>query len=124
MRKIRLTLIARRVSVSRTIYFELNEEGHRAARRAKSDVRYTQVEVTPMDAITMALAGASNKAARFLHKRNVQREDREDILNDALLWCWENRNSYSLTTSLDTWFVNAVRDAYKRYRRRMDNGNL
>jgi len=33
------------------------------------------------------------------------------------LWCWENRASYSLTTTLETWFMNAIRDAYKNLKR-------
>lgn len=56
------------------------------------------------------LARASRKANRFV--RRLQRADREDVIAAAILWCWENRHNYSLTTTLDTWFVGAVRNAY------------
>jgi hypothetical protein len=123
LRKIRLALIARRVSVSRTVQYELSETGLRAARRAKPHV-IEDTDATPERALTLALASASIRARRFLRKRGLQRADREDILADALAWCWENRENYSLTTTLDTWFVNAVRDSYKRYRRRIEHGNF
>jgi hypothetical protein len=67
------------------------------------------------EVFVVQLARASRKANRFV--RELPRQDREDILQAALLWCWENRESYSLTTSLETWFVNAVRDAFKQWRR-------
>lgn len=49
--------------------------------------------------------------------RGLSRNDRDDITQEALLWCWEHRDSPSPSTSLNTWFVNAVRHAYKRWRR-------
>jgi hypothetical protein len=67
---------------------------------------------------TMQLArGAGKQANRFLHARGLQRADRDDVISAALLWCWENRDNYSLTTTLETWFMNAVRDAYKDLQR-------
>jgi hypothetical protein len=70
---------------------------------------------TPGDLFVLELSRASRKAMRFV--RHLQRADRDDVISAALLWCWENRESYSLTTSLDTWFVNAVRHEYDRWRR-------
>jgi DNA-directed RNA polymerase specialized sigma24 family protein len=67
--------------------------------------------------LTAELARASKKAQRYLRRYKLSRADREDILQDALLWCWEHRDNYSLTTSLDTWFVNAVRHSYERWLR-------
>jgi DNA-directed RNA polymerase specialized sigma24 family protein len=60
---------------------------------------------------------ASKKAQRFLASRGLQHADRDDVIAAAMLWCWENRDSYSLTTTLETWFMNAIRDAYKALRR-------
>jgi hypothetical protein len=66
---------------------------------------------------TMQLGRAAGRqAARFLKNRKVARPDRDDIISAALLWCWENRANYSLTTTLETWFMNAVRDAYKNFK--------
>jgi RNA polymerase sigma factor (sigma-70 family) len=65
------------------------------------------------EVFVIQLGRASRKAQRFV--RHLQRADRDDILATALAWCWKNRDNYSLTTSLDTWFVNAVRDAYKAW---------
>lgn len=67
------------------------------------------------EVFVLELARASRKANRFV--RHLQRSDREDIIAAALAWCWENKHNYSLTTTLDTWFVNAVRDAYKAWAR-------
>src|ERR1700722_12274835 len=67
---------------------------------------------------TMQLARAAGKTAnKFLHARGLQKADRNDVISAALLWCWENRANYSLTTTLETWFMNAVRDAYKNLTR-------
>lgn len=61
------------------------------------------------------LARASRKANRFV--RHLQRADREDVIAAAILWCWENKHNYSLTTTLDTWFVGAVRNAKQAWLR-------
>jgi DNA-directed RNA polymerase specialized sigma24 family protein len=67
---------------------------------------------------TMQLARAAGKQANsFLRSRGLQKSDRDDVISAALLWCWENRANYSLTTTLETWFMNAVRDGYKVLRR-------
>lgn len=113
---IRKTLIARKVRVSETIKYPHNAEGLRAAQRAKPGLNVLNKN-TPDEVITRMLARASKTAIRFLRKRGLQLEDRQDILHDALLWCLEHQNNYSLTTTLETWFINAVRDAYKRFKR-------
>jgi DNA-directed RNA polymerase specialized sigma24 family protein len=69
--------------------------------------------VSPGEVFVVQLARASRRANHFL--RGLSRADRDDVLAAALLWCWENRESYSLTTTLETWFVNAVRDARKQW---------
>jgi hypothetical protein len=62
--------------------------------------------------------GGGRQATRFLRARGVPEADRDDVIAAAMLWCWENRHNYSLTTTLETWFMNAVRDAYRGLRRR------
>lgn len=70
------------------------------------------------EVFTMQLARAAAKQAnRFLIARGLQKADRDDVIAAAMLWCWENRDNYSLTTTLETWFMNAVRDAYKDLQR-------
>src|ERR1700677_1687182 len=67
---------------------------------------------------TMQLARAAGKTAnKFLHARGLQKADRNDVISAALLWCWENRANYSLTTTLETWFMNAVRHAHRDLKR-------
>jgi DNA-directed RNA polymerase specialized sigma24 family protein len=68
---------------------------------------------SPGEVFVVQLARASRRANHFL--RGLSRADRDDVIAAALLWCWENRASYSLTTTLETWFVNAVRDARKQW---------
>ena len=66
----------------------------------------------------MQLARAAGKTAhKFLRARGLQQADRDDVIGAAMLWCWEHKDSYSLTTTLETWFMNAVRDAYKDLQR-------
>jgi RNA polymerase sigma factor (sigma-70 family) len=69
------------------------------------------------EVFVLQLARASRPATKFLRARNLSRDDRDDVIAAAMLWCWENRANYSLTTTLDTWFVNAVRNAYRDWRR-------
>jgi DNA-directed RNA polymerase specialized sigma24 family protein len=70
------------------------------------------------EVFTMQLARAAAKRANgFLRSRGLQKSDRDDVIADAMLWCWVNRNNYSLTTTLETWFMNAIRDAYKALQR-------
>ena len=67
------------------------------------------------EVFVVQLARASRRANRFV--RDLPSADRKDVIAAALLWCWENRHNYSLTTTLDTWFANAVRDAYRQWQR-------
>jgi DNA-directed RNA polymerase specialized sigma24 family protein len=68
---------------------------------------------------TMQLARAAGKTAnKFLRSRGLQKSDRDDVISAALLWCWANKANYSLTTTLETWFMNAIRNAYQDLRRR------
>jgi DNA-directed RNA polymerase specialized sigma24 family protein len=70
------------------------------------------------EVFTMQLARAAGKQAnRFLRARGLQKADRDDVIAAAMLWCWENRENYSLITTLETWFMNAIRDAYKDFQR-------
>jgi len=67
---------------------------------------------------TVQLARAAGRQAnKFLINKGLQRSDRDDVISAAMLWCWENKDSYSLTTTLETWFMNATRDAYKDFQR-------
>jgi hypothetical protein len=67
---------------------------------------------------TMQLARAAAKQAnKFLAARGLQKADRDDVIAAAMLWCWENRDNYSLTTTLETWFMNTVRNAYQDLQR-------
>jgi DNA-directed RNA polymerase specialized sigma24 family protein len=66
----------------------------------------------------MQLARAAAKQAnKFLAARGLHKADRDDVISAAILWCWENQANYSLTTTLETWFMNAIRDAYKNLQR-------
>jgi hypothetical protein len=70
------------------------------------------------EVFTMQLARAAAKQAnKFLSARGLQKSDRDDVIAAAMLWCWENRDNYSLTTTLETWFMNAVRNAYQDLQR-------
>jgi hypothetical protein len=60
---------------------------------------------------------AAMQANKFLRARGLQKSDRDDVISAALLWCWENKANYSLTTTLETWFMNAVRNSYQDLRR-------
>lgn len=63
------------------------------------------------------LARASRRAMSYLYRRGISSADRNDIVAGALAWCWENRESYSLTIAIEAWFGNAVKDSYKTWRR-------
>jgi len=70
------------------------------------------------EVFTMQLARAAAKQAnKLLAWRGLQKSDRDDVISAAMLWCWENRDNYSLTTTLETWFMNAVRNAYQDLQR-------
>jgi DNA-directed RNA polymerase specialized sigma24 family protein len=66
---------------------------------------------------TQLARAAAKQANRFLSNRGLQKSDKDDVIASAMLWCWENRDKYSLTTTLETWFMNAVRNAYQDLQR-------
>ena len=72
---------------------------------------------TASEVFVTQLARASKSANRFLRSRSLQVADRDDITAAALLWCWTNRNNYSLTTTIEKWFLGAVRHAYRDWAR-------
>jgi RNA polymerase sigma factor (sigma-70 family) len=67
------------------------------------------------EAFALQLARASRQATRFLRSRQLHSDARRDVLAAAMLWCWENRDNYSLTATLEVWFLGAVRNAYRDY---------
>ena len=69
------------------------------------------------ETFAVTLARASRQAMRFLRARGLGRDARDDVIAAAMLWCWENRDNYSLTATLEQWFLGAVRNAYRDYRR-------
>lgn len=72
---------------------------------------------TAGEVFIMQLARAARSANRFLRSRSLQEADRDDITAAALLWCWTNRENYSLTTTIEKWFLGAVRHAYRDWAR-------
>jgi DNA-directed RNA polymerase specialized sigma24 family protein len=69
------------------------------------------------ESFALTLARASRQANRFLRSRQLDRASRDDVIAAAMLWCWENRDNYSLTATLEIWFLGAVRNAYRDYLR-------
>jgi RNA polymerase sigma factor (sigma-70 family) len=69
------------------------------------------------EAFALQLARASRQAMRFLRVRGLTKDAREDVIAAAMLWCWENQDNYSLTATLEQWFLGAIRNAYRDYRR-------
>lgn len=67
------------------------------------------------EVFVIELARASRRAGRLV--RHLQKADREDVIAAAVAWCWENRDNYSLTTTLDVWFAGAVRNALTAWQR-------
>lgn len=63
----------------------------------------------------IALARASQRARRYL--RGLAAADREDVLATAILWCWEHKTTYDPSVALDDWFVGAIRNALRDWRR-------
>lgn len=72
---------------------------------------------TASEVFILQLARAARSANRFLRSRSLQEADRDDVTSAALLWCWENRENYSLTTTIENWFLGAVRHAYRDWAR-------
>ena len=75
--------------------------------------------MTASEVFVTQLARAAKSANRFLRSRSLQAADRDDITAAALLWCWTNRDNYSLTTTIEKWFLGAVRHAYRDWARGM-----
>jgi RNA polymerase sigma factor (sigma-70 family) len=69
------------------------------------------------ESFAVTLARASRQAMRFLRSRQLHRDARNDVIAAAMLWCWENQNKYSLTATLEQWFMGAIRNAYRDYLR-------
>jgi RNA polymerase sigma factor (sigma-70 family) len=69
------------------------------------------------ETFAVTLARASKQAMRFLRARGLTKDARDDVIAAAMLWCWENQNNYSLTATLEVWFLGAMRNAYRDYLR-------
>src|ERR1700680_403822 len=69
------------------------------------------------EVFVIQLARASKRANLFLRARGMRSHDRDDVIATAILWCWEHRANYSLTTTLDTWFMNAIKEAHRNWAR-------
>jgi DNA-directed RNA polymerase specialized sigma24 family protein len=69
------------------------------------------------DVFIVQLGRASSRALRFLHAKELERDDRDDVIASALVWCWENRESYPLTATIEQWFFSAVQHAYRDWER-------
>lgn len=67
------------------------------------------------ESFAITLGRAAGRAMRLL--RGLQRADRDDILATAILWCWEHRESYNVTVSLETWITGAIRNARQQWAR-------
>jgi DNA-directed RNA polymerase specialized sigma24 family protein len=65
------------------------------------------------ESFVLELARVSRRGNRYLSRLGAA--DRDDILQIALVWCWENRSTYDLTVPLDQWFAGAVRNAKKSF---------
>jgi RNA polymerase sigma factor (sigma-70 family) len=55
--------------------------------------------------------------AAYRYLRDLQPADQDDVIATALLWCWENRNTYTPNVSLKMWFMGATRNALQSWRR-------
>lgn len=68
------------------------------------------------ESFVIALGRASKRGHRYL--RGLSSADRDDVISTALLACWENRAAYKPDQSLDDWFMDALRVARNRFKRR------
>lgn len=68
---------------------------------------------TASEVFVLQLARASLRANKFLRVRHMRIDDRNDVIANALLWCWENRASYPLTATVEQWFLSAIKHAYR-----------
>jgi RNA polymerase sigma factor (sigma-70 family) len=61
--------------------------------------------------------GRAAGLASYRYLRDLQPADQDDVIATALLWCWENRNTYTPNVSLEMWFMAATRHAVRDWRR-------
>lgn len=76
---------------------------------------------TAAEQFAIQLGRASSRARR--HLRGLSSADKDDLLADAMLRCWETRESFDPTRrSVDDWFAETVRESreLKRGRRRRE----
>ena len=73
--------------------------------------------ITAVEQFAIMLGRSSRRASR--HLRYLKPEDRDDVLAEAMLRCWETRDTFDPTKrSLDDWFEEVLRDARQALRRR------
>lgn len=65
------------------------------------------------ESFVIALGRASSRSS--YHLRGLQRADRDDVTATALLWCWQNRSTYTPQISLEEWFLGALRNARRSW---------
>jgi RNA polymerase sigma factor (sigma-70 family) len=70
---------------------------------------------TMAEMFVVSLAKASRRTKR--HLRGLSRDDKDDVLATAILWCWENRATYNPAVPLDDWFVGAIKNARRSFER-------
>lgn len=69
---------------------------------------------SPGETFVVELGRAAARGRRLI--RNLQRADKDDILAAAVLWCWENRDTYTGDMPLDIWFATSVKRALRVWR--------
>jgi RNA polymerase sigma factor (sigma-70 family) len=70
---------------------------------------------TAVEQFVIQLARVSKRGQRYL--RWLSRADREDVIAETILKCWEQRESFdAATTSLESWFTDRMREARREYR--------
>lgn len=68
------------------------------------------------ETFAVQLARASKRGQR--HLRGLSRADRDDVIADAILMSWEEREQFDAAAgSLDNWFAERVRRARRRLKR-------
>lgn len=70
---------------------------------------------TAVEQFVIQLARVSKRGQRYL--RWLPRADREDVIAETILKCWEQRETFdAATTSLENWFTDRLREARREYR--------
>lgn len=67
------------------------------------------------ESFVISLARASKRGHRYL--RGLKPADRDDVLSTALLHCWENKAMYDPSVALEEWFMSALKDARRSFKR-------